>query len=365
MTLREKLFSLNWLMVLVVAGLCAFGIAFQYSVNGGSWVGEAGEHAERIVLFFVVAVVLAFVPLRWWRAAAWPAYAVSLLMLVAVEVVGVTRMGAQRWLDLGIMTIQPSEIMKMALVLALADYFHRAIENGWKGFWLIVVVPLLVTLLPVALVFHQPNLGTGLLLLASGGALIFFAGLPWRYIVGALAVLVVATPLYVLYGMHDYQRDRVMTFINPDYDPQGEGYNIAQSKIAIGAGGFWGRGYLEGSQVQNDFLPEKQTDFIFAAVAEETGFPGAASIMALYAALLAMMVSLTLNARAAFARYAMAGITVMVATYVFINLGMVMGLMPVVGIPLPLVSFGGTAIMVILAGVAFALSVGLNRDKKL
>jgi rod shape determining protein RodA len=365
MTFRDKIMNFNWLMVLVVIGLAVFGTAFQFAVDGGSWEPDAARHFERFLLILGVAIVLGFCPIEWWRLVAWPLYAIALIMLILVELVGVTKLGAQRWLDIGPMDIQPSEIMKIALVLALADYYHRVKENGWKGVFWVVLLPLVICGIPTALVFHQPDLGTGLLLFLSGAALIFFAGLPWRYIAVAAGVAVVAVPLYVLYGMHDYQRDRVLTFLNPELDPRGEGYHIAQSKIAIGSGGFWGRGFLEGSQAQNDFLPEKQTDFIFAAVAEQVGFPGAGGIMLLFAVLMGMMVRLTLQVRSEFGRFAMAGVTVTLACYVFINMGMVMGLLPVVGVPLPLISYGGTAMMVIMTGIALALNIGLNKGVKL
>jgi rod shape determining protein RodA len=361
MTFFDRLKALHWGMILIVVMLACIGTAMQFAVDGGSWAPDAGMHIQRFAFALPVMILLATLPLGWWMKIAYPLYGFALVLLIAVELVGKTKLGAQRWLDVGPTDIQPSELMKIAIVLAIARYYHN-MPSSHGARWASMLIPLTMAAIPTALVFHQPDLGTGLLVFAAGLGMIFVAGLPWRTIAMGAAGLAVIVPVFFTFGMHDYQRERVLTFLQPDRDPMGEGYHITQSVIAIGSGGFGGKGFLEGSQAQNDFLPEKQTDFIFAALAEELGFLGAGGTLWLFGILIALGLYTAREAKATFARFAALGVVITLTCYVVINIGMVMGLLPVVGVPLPLISYGGTAMFTMLTGIALLLAAWRTRD---
>jgi len=287
-------------------------------------------------------------------------FGVGVVLLIAVELFGRIGMGAQRWLDLGVIHVQPSEIMKISLVLTLARYFHGlSYEEVGQIRWL--VLPLAIVLFPVILVIKQPDLGTAMLLLASSGAVFFFAGVrAWKFI---LVIIAGGSALPVLWTLlHDYQKKRVLTFMNPEQDPLGSGYHILQSKIALGSGGFSGKGFMQGTQSHLSFLPEKQTDFIFTMLAEEHGLIGAMVLISLYILLIAYGYAIALRARSQFSRLLAGGLTTMLFLYVFINIAMVSGLVPVVGVPLPLVSYGGTAMMTLLVGIGLLINCYVHRD---
>jgi rod shape determining protein RodA len=303
---------------------------------------------------------VALVDIRLWLRWSYLFYLVALVLLVLVEVKGTVGMGAQRWISLGFFQLQPSEVMKVALVLALARYFHggSAEEVGRPGF---LVPPLLMTLAPVALVLKQPDLGTALMLLLAAGALFFVAGVRmWKFAVVVIAGLV-AVPVGWQF-LHDYQKQRVLTFLNPESDPLGAGYHIMQSKIALGSGGMFGKGFLLGSQSHLNFLPEKQTDFIFTMLAEEFGLVGGLALLGLYVLILIFGFAIAYRSRSHFGRLLAMGVTTTFFIYVFINIAMVMGLIPVVGVPLPLVSYGGTAMLTLLLSFGFLMSVYIHRD---
>jgi rod shape determining protein RodA len=296
----------------------------------------------------------------WWRLA-YPIYAVALLLLAAVEFVGVGD-GAQRWIDLGVINLQPSEIMKIGLVLALARYFHDLDENQVDRV-VVLAVPLLLTALPVALVLRQPDLGTALILAAVGGVSVFLGGLAWwKFAVAGVLAGAAAPVAWTM--LHEYQRQRVLTFLDPERDPLGAGYHIVQSKIALGSGGPFGKGFMEGTQAQLSFLPEKHTDFVFTMMAEEFGYFGSLFLLGLYAAILFCCFAIALRARSVFARLLTLGAAFNFFLYAFINMAMVMGLLPVVGVPLPLVSYGGTAMFTLMIGFGFvqASAVHGHRD---
>ncbi len=299
---------------------------------------------------------------RFWLAVAYPLYAGAILLLVAVELVGETRMGATRWLSLGPVSLQPSELMKIGIVLALARYYHQ-LDPRRSGTVLWVIPPFVMIALPVALVMRQPDLGTALLLLFAGIVIMFLGGLLWRIIaVGALVAIGGAVFAYTSL-LHDYQRDRVNVFLGITDDPLGAGYHVLQSKIAIGSSGLFGRGWMQGTQSQLDFLPEKHTDFIFTMIVEEFGLLGGAAVLFLFGALMALAMQAALRARSLFGKLAASGVAATLASYVFINTAMVIGLVPVVGIPLPMISFGGTAMVTLMVGFAIVLSVDLHRDQ--
>ncbi len=362
LSLVDKLFEVNWGFVLILAAIASVGFAMLYSVADGSLDPWASRQMIRFGIGMGILLVFAVIDPRVWLQLAYPAYGFALLLLIAVEIAGTTGMGATRWINLGFIQLQPSELMKITLALALARYYHTLSEDR-VSHPLYLLPALAFIALPVALVLKQPDLGTALLLTIVGVSVIFMAGLSWRYIIAAGVGALAAIPI-VWEFLHPYQRERVFTFLDPSRDPLGAGYHITQSKIALGSGGVWGKGYMEGTQSHLNFLPEKQTDFIFTMLAEELGLMGAMALMALYTAVLIFAFTMALNCRHHFGRLLIAGIAVNFFLYVFINTAMVMGLIPVVGVPLPLVSYGGSAMLVILAGFGLVMSMYVHRNQE-
>jgi rod shape determining protein RodA len=304
--------------------------------------------------------VIALIDIRFWMRFAYIFYGLTLAMLIGVEFVGVERGGAKRWIDLEVFQLQPSEFMKVALVLALARYFHRLnIEDIARPHFLIM--PLLLVAAPVAFIQRQPDLGTALFLLISGGAMFFLAGVRiWKFVVVLVAGVIAVPVIWSL--LQGYQQIRILTFLSPDRDPLGAGYHILQSKIALGSGGLFGRGFRQGTQSHLSFLPERQTDFIFTMLAEEFGLAGGIGLLGLYALLILYGFSIALSSQNQFGRLLAMGVTATFFLYAFINIAMVMGIVPVVGLPLPLISFGGTAMISVLAGFGLLISVSIHRD---
>jgi rod shape determining protein RodA len=360
LSVGEKLARIAWPLVALVLLLGLVGYALLYSAAGGSHTPWAFRHGIRLVVMTGLAVAIALIDIKKLFRLAYPTYGLVLLLLVAVKIVGEINKGAQRWIDLGFVQLQPSELMKLALVLALARYFHAAyLEEVRRPLFLLP--PLLMILSPVVLVLKQPDLGTAGMLGMVGTAMLFLGGMAiWKFL--AAGVLAAAALPIAWAQLHDYQRQRVMTFLDPENDPLGAGYHIIQSKIAIGSGGLWGRGYLRGTQAQLSFLPEKHTDFAFTMLAEETGFVGAVAVLALVLAITLAGTAIALRAESHFARLLAAGVTCNFALYAIINVAMVTGLIPVVGVPLPLVSYGGTAMLTVMIGLGLLLNVQVHRD---
>ena len=355
-----KFSEIDWTLALLVSLIAGTGSIMLYSIAGVSWEPWAANHLVRFGLCFIMMVVLAMVDLRVWFASAYPVYAVGLILLLAVEIVGDVSLGAQRWLDLGFVRLQPSEIMKIGLVLALARFYHGLPADEARFSWRLVV-PVALIGLPTLLVAHQPDLGTAVLLAATGLSVMVLAGLSLR-VVGALALSALAAiPPMFMFVLHDYQRNRILTFLNPEADPSGTGYHIMQSKIALGSGGLLGKGFGLGSQSQLDFLPEKHTDFIFATLAEEFGFVGCVSVLALYLAAITIALRIASGSHSHFGRLGAAGVTATFALYVLINGAMVMGLAPVVGVPMAMLSFGGTVMLTVMIGFGLVQAVRVHR----
>jgi rod shape determining protein RodA len=360
LTLVDKIRRLDWRLVLVLIGVAGVGTAALYSAGGMKPDPWAARHATRFAIGVAMMLLVALVDLRVWMRLAYPAYVVSVVLLVAVDLVGKGAMGAQRWLDLGPIQIQPSELMKIAAILAMARYFH-GLSREQIGRIVYVIPPILAIIVPVGLVMVQPDLGTAMVLLCTGAAMMFVAGVKlWKFL---LAGTLGAACLPVAWKfMHEYQRNRVRIFLDPDLDPLGAGYHILQSKIAIGSGGMLGKGFGMGTQSTLNFLPEKQTDFIFTMWTEETGLRGALLLLALYLAIILYAYIVALRVRSHFGRLLAMGIGITVFLYVFINVGMVMGLLPVVGVPLPLVSYGGTAMLTVMFACGLLLGINVHRD---
>jgi rod shape determining protein RodA len=343
-------------LLLAVLAVCVAGLVVLFSAAGED-VGVFLRQAARVGLGLGVMLAVAQVPPRVLRAAAPWLYAVGVLLLVAVALVGDIAMGAQRWLDLGFIRFQPSEIMKIALPLACAWYLHdRPLPPDFRSL-LVLAVAILV---PVLLIAEQPDLGTSLLVAAGGGLVVLLAGLQLRYILGLGALLAGAVPV-LWHFLHDYQRQRVLTFLNPQNDPLGAGYHTIQSQIAIGSGGVFGKGYMNGSQAHLEFLPERSTDFIFAVIGEEWGLVGLGVLMVLYLFVLGRGMYIAVQGQDTFSRLIAGALTLTFAVYIFVNSGMVAGLLPVVGVPLPLVSYGGTSMVTLMAGFGILMSVHSRR----
>lgn len=363
-----KLLALNWPLLLLLTAVGCAGFLMLFSVAGGSLHPWAEPQMIRFGVGLVGMVAIAMVDIRFWRLMAPIAYVVSLLLLVAVDVMGFVGMGAQRWIQLGPIQIQPSEMMKIALVMVLAAYYHRLpVAKVSRPLW--VILPLLLVLMPVGLVLEQPDLGTAILLLAGGGAVMFLAGVSLWYFAAAIAAGAGAVTLVLKsHGtdwqlIHEYQFRRIFTFLDPSADPLGAGYHITQAKIAMGSGGLAGRGYMQGTQSRLNFLPEKHTDFILTTLAEEFGFVGTASLLALYCLIVVFCVASAISNRDRFGALLAGGVASTFLLAFAINMGMVMGLMPVVGVPLPLVSYGGSAMIVLLAAFGLVQSAHVHRPR--
>ena len=358
-----KLLRINWAYALLICALAGVGYTALYSVAGGSPYPYAEPQTLRFGFGFLMMIALAMTPLRVLSKLAWPAYAVSIVLLVLVLRMGHVGKGAERWLIIGGTQVQPSEFAKIALALALAAYFqHISWERMRNPLWL--VPPALLTLLPVALVLKEPNLGTAVIIGAVGATIFLGAGMRWWMI--ALLAAPVPMLLRIAYAhLHDYQRQRITTFLHPESDPRGAGYNIIQSKIALGSGGLWGKGFLQGTQGHLNFLPEKQTDFIFTTIAEEWGLVGGLTVMGLLLALVLGGMTMAILARSPFGRLLALGISMNFFLYCLVNLSMVMGAIPVGGVPLPLVSWGGSAMLMVMLGFGLLMSVFVHRHDEM
>ena len=358
--LTQKLIDVQWTLVILIALIACFGFAALYSAAGGSMSPWAAPQMIRFGVGLILMLTVACVDLRVWMGIAYPAYAVALLLLIAVELAGRVGMGAQRWLELGPLALQPSEPMKITLVLALSRYLHGLGPDD-VSHPLRLLTPLFIIIAPAVLVLMQPNLGTATLLMVGGAMLLFLAGLSWRWIASTAVGIAIAIPSAWQFLLHDYQKQRVLTFLNPDSDALGAGWNTAQAKIALGSGGLIGKGFLMGTQSRLNFLPEKQTDFIIAIIGEEFGFFGLMLLLGMFAAVIWNGVQIALGARSHFGRLVAMGVTLNFFLYIMINGLMVMGLIPVVGIPMPLVSYGGTAMMTVMIGFGLLMCVHVHR----
>ncbi len=364
----RKVLYINWPLVLLITAVCCIGFLMLYSIAGGRMDTWAEPQMIRFAVGMVIMLGLAFVPMWFWRGISVAAYVMCFLMLVAVDLFGVIGMGAQRWIDIGPIRIQPSELMKIALVLLLAAYYDwLPLNRVSRPLW--VILPVLLILAPTALVLMQPDLGTSIMLVAGGGIVMFAAGVSLWYfgvVIGAAVGLVVAimrsrgTDWQLL---RDYQFRRIDTFLDPTSDPLGAGYNIIQSQIALGSGGLSGRGFMQGTQSRLNFLPEKHTDFIFTVLSEEFGFIGASSLLVLYMLILGFCLYSALSNRDRFASLITIGISATFFLYFSINMATVMGLLPAKGSPLPLVSYGGTSLMILMLGFGLVQSAHVHRPR--
>ncbi len=358
-----RLKQINIGLIILIGLLAGVGVLALYSAGNGNIDPWASNHIMRLGIGFTALFIVCLIDIKWWYRLSYPLYIVGLLLLVFVEVKGHTGMGAQRWINLGFMNLQPSELMKIAVVMALARYFQSVGAEDSKRLS-ILFVPLVLASLPVGLVLLQPDLGTALMICMAAASIFFIAGVTIWLFIGGIVVVISAIPI-VWQFLHDYQKGRVLTFLDPERDPLGAGYHITQSKIAIGSGGVEGKGFLQGTQSHLNFLPEKQTDFIFTLWVEETGLMGGIAVLALLLLIFAYGYWISFRCKHAYGRLLALGLTVNFALYAFINISMVMGLIPVVGAPLPLVSYGGTAMLAAMIGFGLIICCNVYRDSKL
>lgn len=361
-TAVDKLRQVNVGLIMLIAIVSSIGFGMLYSAAGGSWDPWASRQMIRFVIGLCLMLGVAVVDQRFWFRIAYGLYGASFVLLVVVDIAGAIGMGAQRWLEIGgVIQIQPSELMKIALILTLARYFHgltlEEIGNPLYLLW-----PAFLVVAPAALVAKQPDLGSAILLVLMGAVVFFLAGVRvWMFLlIGGAGIAAVPVAWKFL---RDYQKQRVLTFLNPESDPLGAGYHIIQSKIALGSGGIWGKGFLQGTQSHLQFLPERQTDFIFTMLSEEWGFVGALTLIGLYTLILLYGISISLRSRSQFGRLTGMGVIAAFYIYAAINMAMVMGVLPVVGEPLPLVSYGGTSMMSLLIAFGLLINVYVHRDQ--
>jgi rod shape determining protein RodA len=365
--LRKALF-LNWPLVLLLTAVATLGFLMLWSVAGGRMELWAEPQMKRFAVGMTLMFVVAFTPIWFWRNMSALAYLGAFALLIVVEFFGRVGMGAQRWIELGPLVLQPSEMMKFTLVMVLAAYYDWLDpKKVSRPLW--VLLPVVLIVAPTVLVLMQPNLGTSIMLLAVGAAVMFCAGVSWWYFIGVAGI--VGTAVFGVFEfrgtpyqfLHDYQYKRIDTFLDPAADPLGAGYNIIQAKIALGSGGWAGKGFMQGTQSRLNFLPEKHTDFIFTTLAEEFGFIGAFSLLILYALIIAFCVVSAMQNRDRYSQLLILGVAANLFFYIAVNLSMVMGMAPVVGVPLPLLSYGGSAMLVLLVGFGLVQSAHVHRPR--
>lgn len=355
--------NISWSFLGVALLLALFGIAMQYSAGGGSWTPWARIQASHLGIGLAAFFIVYFIPFKLWYKFAYVFYGIALLLLLVVEIRGYIGMGAQRWFRIGPINIQSSELMKVALILALARYYHSITIFQARSI-ISLVVPGVLILLPALLVLRQPDLGTTLILVFVTGCMMFLSGLDKRIFWGILILGLVTVPL-AWTALKPYQKERVMTFLDPERDPRGAGYHIIQSKIALGSGGLTGKGYMKGTQAHLNFLPEKQTDFIFTMIAEEFGFLGGVIVILFYLFLIMMGIKMALTAQTHFGRFVGYGVSASLFGYVFVNMAMVMGMLPVVGEPLPLLSYGGGSLVTTFLSFALLMAAHAHESEDL
>lgn len=360
LTLKDKIFGFNYLYLIIVSLVVMMSITILYSISGGSFYPRAFQQAIRFFISLGALYLIAMTNLRFWMKYAYVIYGFALALLFGVAIFGHTGMGAQRWLNLGVFMLQPSELMKIALILVLARYFHGASLDEIRSVKF-VIPPILMMAVPVLLILEQPDLGTALMLVFATGAIFYFVGVQiWKFIL-LFSSAILSFPIIWSF-LHEYQKRRVLTFLNPEQDPTGAGYHITQSKITLGSGGVFGKGFLNGTQSRLHFIPEQHTDFILTVLCEEFGLIGALVLCVLYGIIIAYGFVMAHRTTSFFGKILVFGLTVNFSLYVFINMAMVMGLMPVVGVPLPLMSYGGTAMLTLFIGFGLIECTHINRE---
>ena len=354
-----KLQSINYPLLGLIITLFFVGLAALYSISNGDFNSWPLKHSQRFILGLIIFFLVTFFDLRLIFGYAYVIFFLSIISLVIIPFFGIESNGATRWINIAGISLQPSEFVKYTLILALAKYFHSI--NNDSSFIKTLIIPLIITIVPVLLVITQPDLGTALIILLGGISLFWISGLNYKYFIVGVFSILCSLPVLWQY-LKEYQKDRVLTFFNPERDPLGNGYHIMQSKIALGSGGIFGKGYMEGTQSHLNFLPEMQTDFIFTMLGEEFGFMGTLLLLLIYAALIMISIRLALKSRSLFSKYLSLGVCNVFFIYVFVNIGMVTGLLPVVGVPLPFISYGGSSMLAVMFGFGLLMNCYINRN---
>ena len=359
----DKLLSIDYFLIIIIIAIGSISVFAIHSTEGGEFSYYTKNHLIRLIAFFGMFLVLSFVKITFWYRNAYIFYLICLILLVVVLLFGITASGSKRWVSLYFLNLQPSELMKIAVVVCFARYYHR-IQSADIQSYRFLLIPIILLIVPCYLVINQPDLGTSILIAGSGIVVIWIAGLNIKYFVYSGLLLLVSFP-FVVSVLKPYQKSRILTFFNPDRDPLGAGYQIIQSKIAIGSGGFFGKGYLKGTQSYLEFLPEKHTDFIFTLFSEEFGFLGSIILMLLYILLISRVISIGFSVRSFFARLYCFGFASAIFLYVFVNISMVLGLLPIVGAPLPIMSYGGSSMLSIMLGLSIVMSCKIYRQEQI
>ncbi len=355
----SKLLKINWIIIFCLIFLGLVGVASLYSAAGSDWNPWARNHLIRLIFGFCLMFVIAFIPSQFFMKYSVLSFILGIFALILVKIIGSG--SVQRWISFGSVNFQPSEIMKLALVLILAKYFDH-ISKIQLNKLTPYIIPILITMIPGFLVISQPDLGTGLTIILLGLSILFFVGISMKFVLFSILISISSIP-FIWQQLYEYQKNRILVFLNPEMDSLGSGYQIIQSKIAIGSGGLFGKGYLLGTQSRLNYLPEKHTDFIFTLISEELGFLGSISIILVFCLLIASIMKISFKVESLFSKVVAFGIGFLIFLYLSLNIGMVCGLLPVVGAPLPLVSYGGTSLLTVLIGVGIVLSINIH-DKK-
>ena len=360
LSFRDKIFSIDYILVFSILILGVISMFAMYSTDGGSFEYHTRSHILRFLVFFSLFLIISFFPIKLWFQSSLIIYLVFFLLLIGVKYFGLTSSGSQRWINLYVINLQPSELMKIGLILFLAKYYHRIPVSDVNKFRFLFF-PIICVTAPTLLVISQPDLGTAILIVAGGIIVAWLAGIKFKFFAYISIIFLALAPIAISF-LKPYQKERILTFLNPDRDPLGAGYQIIQSKIAIGSGGLFGKGFLNGSQSYLDFLPEKHTDFIFTLFSEEFGFFGSVFILLLYGVILSRIIKIGHQTRSNFGKLYCYGFAGSFFVYVVVNMGMVLGLLPIVGAPLPIMSYGGSSMLAIMIGLGIAMSCKIYKD---
>ena len=357
----QKIKNLDYILLICLILLSALSLVIMYSTDGGEILYHTKSHFTKIIVFFAMMLVISFFNIRFWHISSYAFYSVVILLLIWVSIDGIKVSGSQRWIDLYLIVLQPSELMKIGIILCLAKYYHRLSSEKVNSFLSISVV-LTIVLIPVILVISQPDLGTSILIALSGLIVLWLGGVKIKYFFMSFLALLISSP-FIISMLKPYQKLRILTFLDPDRDPLGAGYQIIQSKIAIGSGGFSGKGFLKGTQSYLDFLPEKHTDFIFTLFSEEFGFIGSLGLLLLYTIIIIRIVRIGVLSKSNFAKLFCFGFAFAIFIYITVNLSMVLGLLPIVGSPLPIMSYGGSSMLATMIGFGIVMSAKVHHNQ--
>ena len=357
----QKIKNLDYILLICLILLSALSLVIMYSTDGGEILYHTKSHFTKIIVFFAMMLVISFFNIRFWHLSSYAFYSIVILLLIWVSIDGIKVSGSQRWIDLYLIVLQPSELMKIGIILCLAKYYHRLSSEKVNSFLSISVV-LTIVLIPVILVISQPDLGTSILIALSGLIVLWLGGVKIKYFFMSFLALLISSP-FIISMLKPYQKLRILTFLDPDRDPLGAGYQIIQSKIAIGSGGFSGKGFLKGTQSYLDFLPEKHTDFIFTLFSEEFGFIGSLGLLLLYTIIIIRIVRIGVLSKSNFAKLFCFGFAFAIFIYITVNLSMVLGLLPIVGSPLPIMSYGGSSMLATMVGFGIVMSAKVHHNQ--